>query len=60
MIDLIQKSRVVKGVGISLILLLAGCTSEQRYKRQVNGNEEYMKAPLLYALTSPSGVILPL
>ncbi|CAK8740473.1 Outer membrane protein assembly factor BamC [Sodalis praecaptivus] len=55
-----QKSRVAKGVGVTLIVLLAACTSDQRYKRQVNGNEEYLKAPSLHALSSPSGMILPL
>ncbi|MGL9723309.1 outer membrane protein assembly factor BamC [Sodalis sp. (in: enterobacteria)] len=55
-----QKSRVAKGVGVTLIVLLAACTSDQRYKRQINGNEEYLKAPSLHALSSPSGMILPL
>ncbi|MGP4123543.1 MAG: outer membrane protein assembly factor BamC [Sodalis sp. (in: enterobacteria)] len=56
----IEKSRVAKGVGITLIVLLAACTDDQRYKRQVNGNEEYLKATPLQAPTSPSGMILPL
>lgn len=54
-----QKSMVAKVVGASLFMLLAACSSDQRYKRQVNGNEEYLKAPALHALTSPSGMILP-
>lgn len=55
-----QKSRVAKVLGVSFIMLLAACTSDQRYKRQVNGNEEYLKALPLRALRSPSGMILPL
>lgn len=57
---LIQQSRVAKGVGVTLIVLLAACTSDNCYKRQVNGNEDYLEAPSLHALSSPSGIILPL
>ncbi|TCV91955.1 outer membrane protein assembly factor BamC [Biostraticola tofi] len=56
----LQKSMVAKVVGASLFMLLAACSSDQRYKRQVNGNEEYLKAPALHPLNSPSGMILPL
>ncbi|MGL9769158.1 MAG: outer membrane protein assembly factor BamC [Sodalis sp. (in: enterobacteria)] len=55
----IQKTMIPKVAGVSLIILLTACTSDQRYKRQVKGNEEYLKAPPLRALTSPSGMILP-
>ncbi|QWA09652.1 outer membrane protein assembly factor BamC [Sodalis ligni] len=55
----LQKSVVAKVVGASLFMLLAACTSDQRYKRQVNGNEDYLQAPALSALNSPSGMILP-
>ncbi|WMQ73164.1 MAG: Outer membrane protein assembly factor BamC [Sodalis sp.] len=55
-----QKSWVTKGVGVTLIVLLAACTGDKRYKRQVNGNEEYLKTPPLHALFSPSNMILPL
>ncbi|NUA46488.1 Outer membrane protein assembly factor BamC precursor [Dickeya solani] len=41
----LQKSMVAKVVGVSLIMLLAACTSDQRYKRQVNGDESYLKTP---------------
>jgi len=56
---LLQKSMVAKVVGASLFMLLAACSSDQRYKRQVNGNEDYLKAPALSTLNSPSGMILP-
>ena len=55
----LQKSMVAKVVGASLFMLLAACSSDQRYKRQVNGNEDYLKAPELSTLNSPSGMILP-
>lgn len=56
---LLQKSVLAKVVGASLFMLLAACSSDQRYKRQVNGNEEYLKAPGLSVLNSPAGMILP-
>ena len=34
----LQKSMVAKVVGVSLIMLLAACSSDQRYKRQVSGD----------------------
>lgn len=60
MVYSMQKLRVAKGVSVMLIVLLAACTSDQRYKLQVNVNEEYLKAPSLHALSSPAGMILPL
>ncbi|WCG82089.1 outer membrane protein assembly factor BamC [Pectobacterium sp. A5351] len=55
----LQKSMVAKVVGISLVMLLAACSSDQRYKRQVSGDESYLKAPALHALNTPAGMILP-
>ncbi|WP_066595726.1 outer membrane protein assembly factor BamC [Sodalis-like endosymbiont of Proechinophthirus fluctus] len=55
-----QNLRVAKWVGITLVVLIAACTSDQHYERQANGNEEYLKAPSLRALINPSGMILPL
>lgn len=60
MIFLIQKTRIAKRFGILLILLLTACISDQHYKCQVNGNEEYLNAPSLHAINSPYGVLLPL
>ncbi|MCR3755354.1 MAG: outer membrane protein assembly factor BamC [Sodalis sp. Psp] len=55
-----KKSMVAKIVDISLVMLLAACASEQRYKRQVNdSNEEYLKTPSLHTLSSPLGMSLP-
>lgn len=55
----LQKSTVVTVVGVSLAMLLAGCTTDQRYKRQVGGDESYLEAPGLKPLNSPAGMILP-
>ncbi|MEI7367575.1 outer membrane protein assembly factor BamC [Pectobacterium colocasium] len=55
----LQKSMVAKVVGISLVMLLAACSSDQRYKRQVSGDESYLKAPAQHALNTPAGMILP-
>ncbi|WP_192457265.1 outer membrane protein assembly factor BamC [Musicola keenii] len=56
----LQKSRVAKVVGVSLIMMLAACSSDQRYKRQVNGDESYLSTPEHRSLNVPSGLILPL
>ena len=55
----LQKSTVAKVVGISLVMMLAACSSDQRYKRQVSGDEAYLDAAPLKALNAPSGMILP-
>ncbi|AKJ42918.1 outer membrane protein assembly factor BamC [Pragia fontium] len=48
-----------KIVGVSLVVLLAACSNDQAYKQQVNGNEDYLKAPALKELRAPAGMILP-
>ncbi len=55
-----QKSTVAKVVGLSLIMLLAACSNDASFKRQVNGNDDYLKAAPLKELQTPSGMILPL
>nr|WP_113864694.1 outer membrane protein assembly factor BamC [Brenneria salicis]NMN92266.1 Beta-barrel assembly machine subunit BamC [Brenneria salicis ATCC 15712 = DSM 30166]RBP67603.1 Beta-barrel assembly machine subunit BamC [Brenneria salicis ATCC 15712 = DSM 30166]RLM32412.1 outer membrane protein assembly factor BamC [Brenneria salicis ATCC 15712 = DSM 30166] len=55
----LQKSMVAKVVGISLVMLLAACSSDQRYKRQVSGDESYLETPEHQALNTPGGIILP-
>lgn len=55
----LQKSMVAKVVGISLVMLLAACSSDQRYKRQVSGDESYLEVPAQKALNTPAGMILP-
>ncbi|WJV55143.1 outer membrane protein assembly factor BamC [Prodigiosinella aquatilis] len=56
----LQKSMVAKVIGVSLVMLLAACSSDQRYKRQVSGDESYLKTPEHRALKVPAGMILPL
>lgn len=56
----VQKSAIAKVVGVSLVMLLAACSSDQRYKRQVSGDESYLKAADISELHAPSGMILPL
>lgn len=55
----LQKSVVAKVVGLSLVMLLAACSSDQRYKRQVSGDESYLQTPEPKALVAPAGMILP-
>ncbi|EHM44532.1 outer membrane protein assembly factor BamC [Yokenella regensburgei] len=56
----VQKSRLAKVAGVSLVLLLAACSSDSRYKRQVSGDESYLDAAPLAELHSPAGMILPI
>ncbi|WP_312241951.1 outer membrane protein assembly factor BamC [Pantoea sp.] len=56
----VKKSTVVKMVGLSTIMLLAACSNDQRYKRQVSGDESYLQASELQDLKAPAGSILPL
>ena len=55
----VQKSRVAKVASVSLIMLLAACSSDSRYKRQVSGDESYLDAQPLAELHAPAGMILP-
>jgi len=55
----VQKSRLVKVAGVSLVMLLAACSSDSRYKRQVSGDESYLDAAPLAELHAPAGMILP-
>lgn len=56
----VQKSRAVKIAGVSLIMLLAACSSDSRYKRQVSGDESYLDAQPLAQIQVPAGLTLPL
>lgn len=56
----VQKSRPAKVAGVSLVLLLAACSSDSRYKRQVSGDEAYLQASPLSELHAPAGMILPI
>jgi len=56
----VKKSTVIKVVGLSTVMLLAACSNDQRYKRQVSGDESYLQATELKDLTAPAGMLLPL
>ncbi|NLS55377.1 outer membrane protein assembly factor BamC [Hafnia alvei] len=56
---LVQKSAVATVVGISLVMMLSACSTDQRYKRQVSGDEAYLDASTLSELKTPAGMILP-
>ncbi|WP_075181436.1 outer membrane protein assembly factor BamC [Pantoea sp. 1.19] len=56
----VQKSALAKVVGLSLVMMLAACSNDQRYKRQVSGDESYLQATELQSLKVPGGMILPL
>ena len=56
----VQKSTVATVVGLSLAMLLSACSSDQRYKRQVDGDESYLETTDLKDLNVPAGMILPL
>ncbi|MCX8960447.1 outer membrane protein assembly factor BamC [Erwinia psidii] len=56
----VQKSTVAKVVGLSLVMMLAACSSDQRYKRQVSGDESYLQAADVSELRAPTGMALPL
>ncbi|EHC76643.1 Outer membrane protein NlpB [Salmonella enterica subsp. enterica serovar Montevideo str. S5-403] len=49
---------MAKVAGVSLVLLLAACSSDSRYKRQVSGDESYLDAAPLAELHAPAGMIL--
>ncbi len=55
----VQKSRVAKVATVSLVMLLAACSSDSRYKRQVSGDESYLDSAPLAELHAPAGLILP-
>lgn len=55
----VQKSRLAKVASVSLVMLLAACSSDSRYKRQVSGDESYLDAAPLGELHAPAGMILP-
>lgn len=60
MVYSVQKSTVAKVIGLSLVMMLAACSGDQRYKWQVSGDESYLQADDVSELRSPAGMILPL
>ncbi|MGP1928998.1 MAG: outer membrane protein assembly factor BamC [Arsenophonus sp. NC-WZS1-MAG3] len=60
MATLLHKSKLINLTVLSFSVLLVTCTSNQRYKRQVNSDELYLNIPPLKNLTIPKGMSLPL
>lgn len=60
MSELVKGSLFVKVASVSVALMLSSCASDQRYKREVNGNVDYLNAPGLKEIHAPNGMILPL
>lgn len=60
MATILHKSKTIKLAGLSLAIFLVACTSNQRYKRQVSGDESYLNTPPLKNLIIPQGISLPL
>lgn len=56
----VKSSAVARVAGLSVVLLLTACSHDQHYKREINGNLDYLKATGLQDLNTPSGMILPL
>ncbi|OON39021.1 outer membrane protein assembly factor BamC [Izhakiella australiensis] len=56
----VKRSALVTALGLSTAMLLAGCSNDQHYKRQVSDSAEYLKAPGLEELHAPAGMILPI
>ncbi|XXN62288.1 outer membrane protein assembly factor BamC [Enterobacter ludwigii] len=56
----VKRSTLATVVGLSTLMLLTACSNDQRYKRQVSGDESYLQAPDLHDLKAPAGMILPL
>ncbi|OCG25351.1 hypothetical protein A9G22_00560 [Gilliamella sp. App2-1] len=56
------QSNVIKKAAVLTVvtsLFLAGCGSDQHFKREVEGNEDYLKSPTLKPLIIPKGVKIP-
>lgn len=49
-----------KATTVTLITLITvACSSDNRYKREVNGNESYLDTPKLERIVAPEGMVLP-
>ncbi|QIQ21924.1 outer membrane protein assembly factor BamC [Zophobihabitans entericus] len=54
---MLKKSVIV--IASATSLLLAACSADQRYKREVNGDDTYLETPALKPLVAADGVQLP-
>lgn len=56
------KSKTLKKIAVLSVItsmFLVGCSNDQRYKREVDSNEDYLNAPALKSLIIPKGVSVP-
>lgn len=56
------KSAIIKKAVILTLLssvFIAGCSSDQNYKREIEGSEDYLKSPDLKPLVIPQGISIP-
>lgn len=56
------KSNAFKKLAVLSVItsmFMVGCSSDQSYKREVDGNEDYLNSPALKALIIPEGVSVP-
>ncbi|WP_457914621.1 outer membrane protein assembly factor BamC [Candidatus Hartigia pinicola] len=60
MLIFLKQLNVMKISSLLFIFLVTACSSEERYKHQINSNEDYLDADPLKALHIPHGVTLPL
>lgn len=58
---LFRNNRIKKTAVLTVVasLFLAGCGSDQNFKREVDGNEDYLQSPILKPLIVPEGVAVP-
>lgn len=56
------KNNVIKKTAVLAVvtsLFLVGCGNDQNFKREVEGNEDYLKSPALKPLIIPEGTTIP-
>lgn len=56
------KSNAFKKLAVLSVItsmFMVGCSSDQNYKREVDGNEDYLNSPALKSLIIPDGVSVP-
>ena len=56
------KSNALKKIAVLSVItsmFLVGCSNDQRYKREIDGNEDYLSSPALKSLIIPEGVSVP-
>lgn len=55
-----KKSGAVKIAGLAMMLAITACSSDQRVKRQANGDRSYLQSTEPRDIVAPTGITLPL